>query len=59
MHKPVENALKKIGNRHTYQKLMVAYLFLIAGFINYLIMGPTFIFMNPLFQCSFSNSPVD
>ena len=55
MHKPVENALKKIGNRHTYQKLMVAYLFLIAGFINYLIMGPTFIFMNPLFQCSFSN----
>ena len=54
MYKPIDNALKKIGNKHAYQKLLVVYLFILAGFVNYLIIGPTFIFMNPLFQCDFS-----
>jgi hypothetical protein len=59
MYQPVDRALKRIGNAHTYQKLTTAYLFVISGFLNYLLMGPTLIFMNPLFECSFSDGLVD
>ena len=59
MYKPVDKAFQKIGNKHTYQKLLVVYLFIMAGFVNYLLVGPTFIFMNPLFQCNFSEELVD
>lgn len=54
MYQPIEKAFKKIGNQHTYQKLLVVYLFIIAGFVNYLLIGPTYIYMNPLFKCGFS-----
>jgi len=55
MYPPVQKALTVIGNRNAYQKLLIVFLFLIAGEVNYMLMGPTFIFMNPLFNCSFSD----
>lgn len=54
MHQPVKNALQALGFRGKYQKLLVAFLFCIAAEVNYLLFGPTFIFMNPLFECSFT-----
>ena len=59
MQQPVERVLDKIGKVGKYQKLLVAYLFFIAGFVNYLLMGPTYIYMNPVFQCTFADDLVD
>lgn len=59
MHVSVDRALDKIGKTGTYQKLFVGYLFFIAGFVNYLLMGPTYIYMNPVFQCTFTDELVD
>jgi hypothetical protein len=59
MHQPVKNALESIGNRGRYQKLLVVFLFFIAAEVNFLLFGPTFIFMNPLFKCSFADGLVD
>jgi hypothetical protein len=54
MHQPVDRALERVGKTGKYQKLFVVYLFFIAGFVNYLLMGPTYIFMNPVFSCTFA-----
>jgi len=59
MYQPVKTALAAVGDQHTYQKILVVFLFLIAAEVNYLLMGPTFIFMNPLFDCSFADGLVD
>jgi hypothetical protein len=59
MHKVVETAIAKLDAVGLYQKLMVAYLFLISGFINCMLMGPTLTFMNPLFSCTFAPDLVD
>ena len=59
MYQPVKKALDTIGSRGTYQKLMILLMFFIAAEVNYFIMGPTFIFMNPLFRCSFTDELVD
>jgi len=59
MYQPVKRALEAVGNAHAYQKYLIAFLFFIAAEVNYMLMGPTFIFMNPLFNCSFSDELVD
>lgn len=59
MYQPVKNALEAIGSRGKYQKLLIVYLFFIAAEVNYLLFGPTFIFMNPLFECDFTDELVD
>jgi uncharacterized membrane protein YjjP (DUF1212 family) len=59
MYQPVKQALEKIGLEGKYQKMLVVFLFLIAAEANYLLFGPTFIFMNPLFKCSFTQELVD
>jgi len=59
MHQPVQQALQAVGDRHNYQKLLVAFLFLIAAEVEFLLLGPTFIFMNPLFKCTFTDQLVD
>ena len=59
MYQPVKKALAAIGDTGTYQKLLVAFLFFIATEVNYMLIGPTFIFMNPLFNCSFTDELVD
>ena len=42
-------ALAAVGNKGLYQKLFLAIMFFVSAFVNLLMMGPTFIFMNPLF----------
>jgi hypothetical protein len=59
MHDRVKQALEQAGDRHKYQKFIFVLLFLYNGFINLLMVGPTFIFMNPLFICPNYDTPVD
>lgn len=59
MLQPVKTALSNIGDQHTYQKILVALLFLTVVQVNYLMIGPTFIFMNPVFDCDFASGLVD
>jgi hypothetical protein len=46
------NALILAGDSHKYQKIMVLCMFLIWIEFNYLILGPTLIYMDPTFHCS-------
>ena len=59
MHEQVKSALHAIGDRHRYQNIIFLIFFLFNGFINLLMVGPTFIFMNPLFICLGHDTPVD
>jgi hypothetical protein len=59
MYTPVKNALMAVGDQHLYQKLLVVFLFFLEVEVNFMLMAPTFIFMNPLFNCSFSDELVD
>jgi hypothetical protein len=55
----VARAVKSVGDNGLYQKLLGVLLFLMAAEVNFLIFGPTFIFMNPKFNCSFVSEQVD
>lgn len=59
MYPQVQKALAVVGNHGAYQKILIVFLFLMAGQVDYMLLGPSFIFMNPLFECSFSNQKVD
>lgn len=59
MYQPVKNALISVGDQHLYQKLLLLFLFFIEAQVTFMLMGPTFIFMNPLFKCTFSDDLVD
>jgi hypothetical protein len=59
MFQSVKVALNAVGDQHLYQKILVAFLFFIEVEVNFMLMAPTFIFMNPLFNCSFSDELVD
>lgn len=51
MEEPIQKGLEAIGDRHRYQYIAFFILFIYNGFANLLMVGPTFIFMNPLFRC--------
>jgi hypothetical protein len=59
MFQPVKIALNAVGDQHLYQKILVVFLFFLEVEVNFMLMAPTFIFMNPLFRCSFSDELVD
>ena len=59
MYKPVRKVLEKIGDKGRYQWTAFFILFMINGFINFLLVGPTFIYMNPLFKCPNFDEPID
>lgn len=49
MAPPVKKALEAIGNKNQYQWVVFFIMFMLNAFVNMIIVGPTFIFMNPLF----------
>ncbi len=51
MEQPVKKVLKAIGDNTNYQYLTFFLLFLLNIYVNLVMVGPTFIFMNPLFKC--------
>jgi hypothetical protein len=55
----VAKDLEKVGSRGRYQILIGIMFFLIGAEVNMLVFGPTFIFMNPTFTCSFAEGVVD
>jgi hypothetical protein len=59
MNEAVGKAVKSVGDNGLYQKILAVLLFLIAGEVNLIVFGPTFIFMNPMFDCTFSSEHVD
>jgi hypothetical protein len=52
MYEPVKKALSAIGDHNRYQYITFAIFFMLNAFVNLMLVGPTFIFMNPLFTCS-------
>ena len=51
MEEPVQKAMQAVGDAHLYQYITFVILFLYNGLANLIMIGPTFIFMNPLFRC--------
>lgn len=51
----VEEALHKVGNASRYQKILIFFMTLMYIEITWMLLGSTFVFMNPIFKCSFSN----
>lgn len=51
MHLAVKQALEAIGNKHKYQWIVFFLLFMLNAFVNLMVVGPTLIYMNPLFDC--------
>ena len=54
----VQQALTKMGYNGRFQKILLAYLAVAWFGIAYILLGCSFIFMNPLFRCSFSDDLV-
>lgn len=52
MNKQVKQALESIGNKGRYQWITFFILFMLNAFVNLICVGPTLIFMNPLFRCA-------
>ena len=59
MEAPVQKALEVVGDRNRYQYIAFTLLFVYNGFSNLMMVGPTFIFMNPLFRCPGFDQLVD
>lgn len=59
MAAPVKRALEFIGNKGRYQWIVFFIMFMLNAFVNLIIVGPTFIYMNPLFKCDGYNDLVD
>lgn len=59
MAQPVKKALEAIGNKNKYQWVVFFIMFMLNAFVNMIIVGPTFIFMNPLFRCEGHEGLVD
>jgi hypothetical protein len=59
MHSVIRKALEAVGNKDRYQYLMTLLFLSLNYFANFIIIGGTFVFMNPLFRCSFSDVLLD
>lgn len=59
MAQPVKKALEAIGNKNKYQWVVFFIMFMLNAFVNMIIVGPTFIYMNPLFKCEGHTELVD
>lgn len=59
MADPVKSALEAIGHKHKYQYITFIIFFLLNAFVNLIMVGPTFIFMNPLFTCQGHEKSLD
>lgn len=50
----VQQALSKMGHNGRYQKMLLLFLAFAWFEITYLLLGCPFVYMNPLFVCTFS-----
>jgi hypothetical protein len=54
----LEKALNLVGDSHNYQKYLIAFTSLVFVETTYILLGSPFIFLNPIFDCSFSQDRV-
>ena len=52
-------ALEKAGNQHFYQKMLLIWICLAWAIDCFLVVGPSFYYMNPIFDCESENGYVD
>ena len=53
--KLLEQSLALVGDSCKYQKIMIGFMTLVYIQITWMLLGSTFVFMNPVFRCSFSD----
>lgn len=53
------NALEKAGNRHKYQILLIVFLCFVWAENCFLVLGPSFYYMDPIFECDSEADYVD
>lgn len=59
MNRNVTEDIANVGSRGKYQQILGLLLFFAGCEVNMLLFGPTFIYMNPSFNCSFVDGSVD
>lgn len=47
----IQTALELAGSHHKYQKILILLIALTWIEVNYLLLGPTLIYMDPIFTC--------
>ena len=55
----VRQALEKAGNEHFYQKMLLIWICLAWVIDTFLILGPSFYYMDPIFDCKSESGYVD
>ena len=50
----IQQALRKVGDASRYQKILIFFMTLMYIEITWMLLGSTFVFMNPVFKCDFS-----
>ena len=50
----VEQALQKVGDASRYQKILIVFMTFMYIEITWMLLGSTFVFMNPVFNCDFA-----
>ena len=53
----IQKAVEAIGDRGRYQKILLGYFLLIYIELGLMLIGSTFIFMNPSFNCPGMDNP--
>jgi hypothetical protein len=53
----IQKAVEAIGNRGKYQKVLLAFFILVYMELGLMLIGSTFVFMNPQFQCPGMDDP--
>jgi hypothetical protein len=48
----ITEALERVGNSHRYQKTVLALLCAFAVVMTYILIGPSYVFINPTFTCA-------
>lgn len=48
----ITEALERVGNAHCYQKKVLAFLCVFSVVFTYILIGPSYVFINPTFTCS-------
>lgn len=47
----IQKAVEAIGNKGRYQKILFAFLIIVYMELGLMLIGSTFVFMNPQFEC--------
>ena len=55
----VEKALEIAGNKHKYQKIVIVFICIVWALNSFLVLGPSFYYMDPIFKCGTQEGTFD